>query len=108
MKKILFLAFMALGMSAMAQHVTPLSIQLAEVKLDSLRTLYINEPTMYRAALEVVAQSLAKNAEEIKAAKAELKGQLRSRNCTPKRSLNSNPCRKWLRSSRRPSTSRKS
>ena len=73
MKKILFLAFMALGMSAMAQHVTPLSIQLAEVKLDSLRTLYINEPTMYRAALEVVAQSLAKNAEEIKAAKAELK-----------------------------------
>ena len=73
MKKILFLAFMALGMSAMAQHVTPLSIQLADVKLDSLRTLYINEPTMYRAALEVVAQSLAKNAEEIKAAKAELK-----------------------------------
>ncbi len=73
MKKILFLAFMALGMSATAQHVTPLSIQLADVKLDSLRTLYINEPTMYRAALEVVAQSLAKNAEEIKAAKAELK-----------------------------------
>ena len=73
MKKILFLAFMALGMSAMAQHVTPLSIQLADVKLDSLRTMYINEPTMYRAALEVVAQSLAKNAEEIKAAKAELK-----------------------------------
>ena len=73
MKKILFLAFMALGMSAMAQHVTPLSIQLADVKLDSLRTLYINEPTMCRAALEVVAQSLAKNAEEIKAAKAELK-----------------------------------
>ena len=73
MKKILFIAFLALGMSAMAQHVTPLSIEIADMKLDSLRTLYVSEPTMYRAALEVVAQNLAKNAEEIKAAKAELK-----------------------------------
>ena len=73
MKKIFFIAFMALGMSAMAQHVTPLSIELAEVKIDSLRTLYVTEPTMYRASLEVVAQSLAKNAEDIKAAKSELK-----------------------------------
>ena len=73
MKKIFFIAFMALGMSAMAQHVTPLSIELAEVKIDSLRTLYVTEPTMYRASLEVVAQGLAKNAEDIKAAKSELK-----------------------------------
>lgn len=73
MRKIFLMAFVALGMSAMAQHVTPLNIQLAELKLDSLRTLYISEPTMYRASLEVVAQNMAKSAEEIKAAKAELK-----------------------------------
>ena len=73
MKKLFFIAFMAVGVSAMAQHVTPLSIELAEVKLDSLRTLYITEPTMYRASLEVVGQNLAKNAEELKAAKSELK-----------------------------------
>ena len=73
MKKIFLIAFLALGMSAMAQHVTPLSIELYDVKLDSLRTLYVSEPTMYRASLEVVAQNLAKNAEEVKAAKAELK-----------------------------------
>jgi chromosome segregation ATPase len=73
MKKYFIIAFMALGMSAMAQHVTPLSIEIADMKLDSLRTLYVSEPTMYRAALEVVAQSLEKNAEEIKAAKAVLK-----------------------------------
>ena len=73
MKKIFLMAFMALGVSAMAQHVTPISFQIAEVKLDSLRTLYINEPTMYRASLEVVAQNLAKNAEDLKAVKAELK-----------------------------------
>lgn len=73
MKKIFLMAFMALGVSAMAQHVTPISFQIADVKLDSLRTLYINEPTMYRASLEVVAQNLAKNAEDLKAVKAELK-----------------------------------
>lgn len=75
MKKIFLMAFMALGMSAMAQHVTPISFQIADVKLDSLRTLYINEPTMYRASLEVVAQNLAKNAEDLKAVKAELKAE---------------------------------
>ena len=64
---------MALGMSAMAQHVTPLSITITETKIDSLRGLYISEPTMYRAALNVVEQALVKNGEEIKAARAELK-----------------------------------
>lgn len=73
MRKIVLLAFVALSMTAFAQKVTPLNIQLADVKIDSLRTLYIAEPTMYRASLEVAAQALAKNAEEIKAAKAELK-----------------------------------
>ncbi len=76
MKKIVLMAFAVLSMSAMAQHVTPLSIRIAETKIDSLRTLYLSEPTMYRAALEVVAQSLDKNEDELKAAKAELKAEL--------------------------------
>ena len=73
MKKYFLLAFVALSMTALAQHVTPLSIQLADVKIDSLRTLYISEPPMYIASLNMVEQALAKNADEIKAAKAELK-----------------------------------
>lgn len=73
MRKIVLMAFMALSMTAFAQNVTPLTIQLAEVKLDSLRTLYMAEPAMYRASLEVVAQALAKNAEEVKSARAVLK-----------------------------------
>lgn len=76
MRKIILLAFMALGMSAFAQKVTPLNIQLAEVKLDSLRNLYIAEPTMYRASLEVLAQELVKNGEDVKAARAELKDEI--------------------------------
>ena len=62
MKKLFFIAFLAVGVSALAQHVTPIDFEIADVKIDSLRTLYISEPTMYRAALEVVAQNLAKNA----------------------------------------------
>ena len=75
MKKLILLAFVAASMSAFAQHVTPLNIQITDVKLDSLRQLYISEPTMYRASLEVVAQNLAKNAEELKAAKVQLKAE---------------------------------
>ena len=73
MKRIILLAFTAFSMSLMAQHVTPLSIPFSEVRIDSLRTLYISEPTMYRASLEVAAQQLSKTSEAIKAAKAELK-----------------------------------
>ena len=75
MRKLFVLAFMAMSMMVMAQHVTPLDIQLAEVKLDSLRTLYQSEPTMYRASLDVLAQQLARNAEELKTAAAELRGE---------------------------------
>lgn len=67
------MAVLALSMSAFAQRVTPLNITLAEVKLDSLRTLYLAEPIMYRASLDAIAQALDKNAQEIKAAKNELK-----------------------------------
>ena len=73
MKKFFLMAFAALSMSAMAQSVTPLSITLADFKVDSLRSLYMAEPIMYRAALDNVSKALAKNAEEIKAAKAVLK-----------------------------------
>jgi Chromosome segregation ATPases len=73
MRKIVLSAMMALSMVALAQTVTPLSIEVAEVKIDSLRSLYIAEPTMYRASLDVVAQQLAKNEEEVKTARAVLK-----------------------------------
>jgi Sec7-like guanine-nucleotide exchange factor len=64
---------MAFSMAAVAQQVTPLSIQLAEFNRDSLRNLYLSQPAMYRASLDVVAKDLAKNADEVKAARAELK-----------------------------------
>ena len=67
------MAFMALSLSAFAQHVTPLSFEISDPKIDSLRSLYIAEPTMYRAALEVAVQNLMKDAEKVKAAKVELK-----------------------------------
>ncbi len=73
MKKIFVMAFLALGLSAMAQHVAPLNIQIADVQIDSLRAAYFTEPAMYRASLDVLSQDLAKNADQIKAAKAELK-----------------------------------
>ena len=73
MKKFFLMAVLALSMSAFAQRVTPLNITLAEVKLDSLRTLYLAEPIMYRASLDAVAQALEKNDKEVKAAKTELK-----------------------------------
>ncbi len=73
MKKIVVVALMAFSMAAVAQQVTPLSIQLAEFNRDSLRNLYLSQPAMYRASLDVVANDLAKNADEVKAARAELK-----------------------------------
>lgn len=73
MRKIFVLAFMALGLSVMAQHVTPLAIEIAEVQIDTLRAQYFAEPTMYRAALNALAVDLDKNGDQIKAAKAELK-----------------------------------
>ena len=73
MKKFFFFAFMALSLSAAAQHVTPISFEIVDLKIDSLRALYLSEPMMYRASLEMVGQNLAKNAEQIKTAKEELK-----------------------------------
>lgn len=73
MKKFVLSAFMALSMVAVAQTVTPITIQVAEFKKDSLRALYISEPPMYRASLDIVEKALDKNMEDLKTAKAELK-----------------------------------
>lgn len=73
MRKFFLMAFVALSVSAMAQSVHPITIELAEFKVDSLRALYMSEPIMYRAALDNVSKSLARNAEELKAVKAEFK-----------------------------------
>ena len=73
MKKLFIIAFVSLSMATMAQHVSPLSIQIAEINLDSLRNAYLAQPTMYRASLEVVAEQLEQNAQQIKSATQELK-----------------------------------
>lgn len=75
MKKVFFFVFAACCMTAAAQHVVPVNIQVVDLKLDSLRALYQTEPTMYRASLDVLSQQLAKNAEELKTAKAQLKAE---------------------------------
>lgn len=73
MKKIFIIAFVSLSMATMAQHVKPLAISVAEINLDSLRNAYLAQPTMYRASLEVVAEQLEQNAQQIKSATQELK-----------------------------------
>ena len=73
MKKLFVLAFMALSLTAMAQHVTPLNVKLAETDLTALRAQYQSEPIMYRAALESLAKELDKNAAELKTARNQLK-----------------------------------
>lgn len=76
MKKFFTLALLAVGMTVMAQNVTPLSIQIPELKLDSLRSLYISEPAMYRASLEVLAGQFAEVDKQLKNARTELKAEL--------------------------------
>lgn len=73
MKKIFLFAFAALSLSVMAQHVTPVSITVTEVKLDSLRAKYMSEPIMYRASLDALLMELNRDTEALKAAKTELK-----------------------------------
>lgn len=73
MKKIFLFAFAALSLSVMAQHVTPVSITVTEVKLDSLRAKYMSEPIMYRASLDALLVELNRDTEALKAAKTELK-----------------------------------
>ena len=75
MKRVYLLCLLFVGICASAQQLTPLSIQLAELNLDSLRDAYLAQPTMYRASLEVVEQELEQNAQQIKVAKEQLKAE---------------------------------
>ena len=75
MKKVFFFVFAACCMTAMAQHVVPVNIEVVDLKLDSLRALYQAEPMMYRASLDVLSQQLANNMEELKKAKTQLKAE---------------------------------
>ena len=75
MKKIFLIAFAAMSMAAMAQQVTPVALQITEAKLDSLRTLYIQEPPMYRASLDMLAEQLKADENALKNLKNELKAE---------------------------------
>ncbi len=74
-RNFLVVAFMATGMMVMAQHVTPVTISIVNLPIDSLRTLYHSEPTMYRASLDVLAQQLEQNATDMEKANDELKAE---------------------------------
>lgn len=73
MKNVFVIFLMGFSLTIMAQHVTPLDIKIAELNLDSLRGAYLAQPTMYRASLDVVAEQLEENAQQIKEAQNELK-----------------------------------
>ena len=75
MKKIVLLVFAAMSMAAFAQSVNPLTVEIDNTNLDSLRNLYISEPAMWRASLNIVQQRLTKNEADIRAARAELKAE---------------------------------
>lgn len=75
MKKGFILAFLMMSLAVSAQTVTPLSIELPDFKLDSLRTLYSAEPTMYRASLQVLEEGILKNLDEVAVAKKEIKAE---------------------------------
>lgn len=73
MKNVFVIFLMGFSLTIMAQHVTPLDIKIAELNLDSLRGAYLAQPTMYRASLDVVAEQLEENAQQIKEAQNELR-----------------------------------
>lgn len=76
MKNVFVIFLMGFSLTIMAQHVTPLDIKIAELNLDSLREAYLAQPTMYRASLDVVAEQLEENAQQIKEAQNELKTEM--------------------------------
>ena len=73
MKNVFVIFLMGFSLTIMAQHVTPLDIKIAELNLDSLRGAYLAQPTMYRASLDVVAEQLEENAQQIKETQNELR-----------------------------------
>lgn len=74
MKKIGFIfASVALCATLNAQHVTPLTINLPDFSLDSLRTVYAADAPMYRAELERIQNVQDANEKAISQARRELK-----------------------------------
>ena len=75
MKKGFVLAFLVMSLAVSAQTVNPLTIELGNFNLDSLRTLYSAEPTMYRASLEVLEQNVQKQLDAVALVKKEIKAE---------------------------------
>lgn len=75
MRKILTIALMAVSVAMMAQHVTPVEVNVAELNLDSLRDAYISQPEMYQSALKVVERNLEQNAADLKKARLQQKAE---------------------------------
>lgn len=74
MKKLFFviaLAALSLGMSA--QHVAPLTVQVTEFNLDTMRTKYANDPQMYATELQHIVLLQEAEQQAIKEAWKELK-----------------------------------
>lgn len=57
----------------MAQHVTPVGVQVQDLKLDSLRDLYSSQPAMYKSALMTIERDLEQKMEVLKKSRSELK-----------------------------------
>jgi CII-binding regulator of phage lambda lysogenization HflD len=64
-----------MSLAVSAQTVNPLTIELGNFNLDSLRTLYSAEPTMYRASLEVLEQNVQKQLDAVALVKKEIKAE---------------------------------
>lgn len=74
MKKLfIILAVAAFGMQLNAQHVAPLTIQLADFALDTMRTKYANDPAMYQTELQRIVLMQEAETKAIKDAWKELK-----------------------------------
>ncbi|MBR1878914.1 MAG: hypothetical protein IJ814_07950 [Paludibacteraceae bacterium] len=73
MRKIFMIAFAAMSMAVMAQHVTPIGVEIKDLKLDSLRDAYLSQPAMYMASLKTMEQGLEQNLAQLKKSRAELK-----------------------------------
>ncbi len=73
MRKIFIIAFAAMSMAVMAQHVTPIGVEINDLKLDSLRDAYLSQPAMYVASLKTMEQGLEQNLAQLKKSRTELK-----------------------------------
>ncbi|MGM9837239.1 MAG: hypothetical protein ACI30A_01970 [Paludibacteraceae bacterium] len=74
MKKIcLIIAFGAVSLLMSAQHVSPLTITLAEFSLSSMREQYASDKPMYKSELQRIQLTQDANEKAISAAKKELK-----------------------------------